>query len=341
MSVKSLTAAEINTAIVVENAINNFFTESKTLTYKKIDPDFTSTNLKLIIKYIKYLNNQIKRNKITLTDVNFKKKGKITEIIYDDETRKIKYKYQNGGDTEYSAQLQVFIKNIYIYNDNDIFFLIPLKFRKTNTPNYNSIEITKVAVETLLPTLSVQSFEVPQSRTRLSHGLMSTFSTNALERKTLKRKAPSSKSSSSTLKPLSSLNLHEQTLALNKSDYNIRVMTDVAKILSELKKTDKFDINEYIKIPKLLDIQKANLMTKGKRKTAKLASIEKYYKHIIEIFNKKQKLQESLVKKQKLQESSVKGGNNIKIKIIRKVYTDNKYRKYIKYNKNTIIYLKD
>jgi|688.fasta_scaffold409808_1 hypothetical protein len=339
MSVKSLTSAQIQNATVVENAINNFFTDKKTLTYKKINPDFTDENLLLMIDYIKYLNYQINRNEITLTDVNELKKGKITEIIYDDQT-KIKYKFEKGGDKEYSVSLTVFIKNIYIYNDTDIFFLTPLYFRKDKTPIFKHIKPKTVAVKTLI-------FTVPQSRTILSkrtRDLMSTYSTSAL-----KRKEPSYKSSSSTLKPFSSLNIDEQILTLNTSDYNTMLMTDVAKILSELKKSDKFDINKYLDEAKKLDIRRANLIKNKELKKTRLINIEKYYNDIKEFFIKKNHIMEPYVKKQTSHESSVKkqrttpvtGGNNIKIKIIRKVYTDNKYRKYIKYNKNTIIYLKD
>ncbi len=190
--------------------------------------------------YIYYLNYEIQREKITLQDVNFKLKGKIAEIIYNEESNKIIYKYASNVSASvkhYEVSLEAFIENIYIYN-TDIFYLGPIYFNRENTPNFNDIKLITVEVNTLF-------FAVPQNRPRINDGLMSTFSNNAL-----------------------------------------------------------------------------------KRKASPLVQDSEKIRKIIEAFNSRKRT------------SGVTGGNNAMIKIIRKVYTDNKNRKYIKYNKNTIIYLK-
>jgi hypothetical protein len=329
-SKKALSAGEEKNAIVVERAINNFFTSERGLIYKQIN---SIDNLELIIKYITYLNSKIQSNKITLTDVNVERKGKITEIRYDDSNSDIKYKYEKGGDKVYPVMLKTFIKDIYIYNDTNIFFLMPLKFRKANTPIFNQINIQKVEVDTLLPKSSEKSFAVPQSRIPMRYELMRTFSTSAL-----KRKASSGKSSSSTLKPFSSYTPYEKSLKLRDSDYNIKFMTDVTKILNELKRNPLLDIKDYLKGPKELEMQKVKRITDDKQKQTKTNEINNYYKRII---RKVIEIQQSKGPSGKKQRTTLIGGDNSMKKIIRKVYTDNKYRKYIKYNKNTIIYLKD
>jgi hypothetical protein len=157
---QSLNPTEAGIATRVEKEINIFFSESNAL-YKKINVDDFHNNIDNMKNYINYLNYNIKNKIQELTDVNFSKNGIIIEILNDDDiTSDIKIKYEKIPDKYYSSNLKIFIKHIYIF-DNKIFYLMPFKFRKTNTPIFNTIRIESVNIIELLLTIKQQSLQIP------------------------------------------------------------------------------------------------------------------------------------------------------------------------------------
>ena len=157
---QTLNQSELAIANRVEREINIFFSESNAL-YKKINVDDFHNNIDNMKNYINYLNYNIKYKIQELTDINYSNNGKIIEILNDDTiTSDIKIKYENQSYNYYSSNLQSFIKHIYIY-DNKIFFLMPFKFRKENTPNFNTIRIESVNIIDLLTIKKQQSLRIP------------------------------------------------------------------------------------------------------------------------------------------------------------------------------------
>ena len=158
---QSLNPTEAGIATRVEKEINIFFSEYNAH-YKKINVDDFHNNIDNMKNYINYLNYNIKNKIQELTDVNFSKNGIIIEILNDDDiTSDIKIKYQNFPHKYYSSNLKIFIKHIYIF-DNKIFYLMPFKFRKTNTPIFNTIHIESVnIIELLLTIKQPQSLQIP------------------------------------------------------------------------------------------------------------------------------------------------------------------------------------
>lgn len=160
---QSLNQSELGIATRVEREINIFFSEDKTRCKNIIVDDFHN-NIDNIKNYINYLNYNIQNDIQILTDINYSNNGKIIEVLNNDEiTSDIKIKYEKHPDKYYPANLQSFIKYIYICDDN-IFFLMPFKFRKENTPNFNKIQKEYININDLLSLKKQKTLRTPREQ---------------------------------------------------------------------------------------------------------------------------------------------------------------------------------
>lgn len=292
-------------ANTVEMEINNVFTDS-IKTYNRIKIDSFYSNTSIITDYIKYLNYNIHNNVITLRDVNFTRKGKIIDISLDSTNNnniKIKYNDYNSTSKLYDINVKTFVENIYILNNNTIFYLSPgFKFRKEKTPKFASIIPTYININYFKPTK--KSFVTPSKR---------------------------SIKTSTSGKPFYSLPTDKQLKHSRSNDDEIKIATDVVYLLQNFKGNN---IDTYI------DNLKTTLLAKATTDFEK-NKINNYCDELKKRYNDSISMPPPPSKKSRISDvNPLLGGNTKSIKKVRKVYIDNNNRKYIKYNKNIIVYLR-
>ena len=266
---------------------------------KRINMDTFISNPDIINKYIDYLNKNIEKGIITFRDINYVRKGKIINISLDKD---------NSNNIE-----------IIYNNDKDTgkTYKIIIKFF------IEHIYIVGNTIFYLEP-----AYKYRQENTPIFNNVNQTYININYFQPVKKSFVTPSRRSIKTLtsgKPFYRLSIDRQLKYSRESDANIKLITDISYLKQEFKGNN---IDTYIE--------------ELRNKLLLKATNEKEKEQINDYFNKlKTRYYEdiNMPPPPPSKRTRLIGGNIKPIKKVRKVYSDNNNRKYIKYNKNIIIYL--
>ena len=297
---QNLSANEVAIANTIEKEINEVFTVDIT-NCNRIKMDTFINNPNIINEYITYLNRNIKEGIITFRDINYVRKGKIINISLDkDNSNNIEIIYNNDKDTGKTYKIIIKFFIEHIYIvGNTIFYLEP-----------------------------AYKYKYRQENTPIFNNVNQTYININYFQPVKKSFVTPSRRSIKTLtsgKPFYRLSTDRQLKYSRESDANIKLITDISYLKQKFKGSN---IDTYIE--------------ELRNKLLLKATNENEKEQINDYFNKLKKRYYddiNMPPPPPSKRTRLEGGNIKPIKKVRKVYSDNNNRKYIKYNKNIIIYL--
>ena len=323
--------------------INDFFKKNNTF----IKALFNKNSDKK--KFIEEIETRLNKKRFKLFDVNRGRKGDIVKIeINDTDENKINYYYNDDPSKNYTISIDDFIRNIYYNQKNNEMFL-SFKNIETHLPEYSKIDNINIINRNIINFFEEIKFSSLDETDKL-------YISNEINKgNELNQIIDNIKKISIDRDKYKKINKYQQNFNYLTSNNKLSIKID---ILSDGKYTAKpvfsTPINKQYYISagniKIKNISKNNdnkyeydteiILTKQEEKT-----IEDYMNKKYDIIK-----EELLIKKDEKDEKDkirmpppskrqrLSGGKSVK-KIKRKIYKDDKGKLYIKYNKNTIIYL--
>lgn len=318
--------------------INDFFAKNNTF----IKASFNKRSDKK--KFIEEIETRLNETRFKLFDVNRERKGYIVKIeINDNDENKINYYYYDNPSKNYVVSIDDFIRNIY-YNKKTNEMFLSFKNIETHLPEYSKIDNIKIIDRHIINFFEEIKFSSLDETDKL---YISNEINNGNELNVI-------------IDDIKKLSINrDKYKKINKYQENFNYLTSNNKLSIKI---DKLSNGKYTTTPVFsMPINKKYYISAGNIKIKNIINEYEYDTEIIltkkeekiikDYMNKKYDIikEELLIKIDKIRmpppqapsskRQRLNGGKSKKIIIKRKIYKNDKGKLYIKYDKNTIIYL--